>query len=71
MITTGISGAKNLKSKLDNIAENEKVSIDTLAELTGFPRQFIQDELGLNSDQITLKNLRENMVKYLQDFANN
>ncbi|OFZ20950.1 MAG: hypothetical protein A2202_02150 [Bdellovibrionales bacterium RIFOXYA1_FULL_36_14] len=66
MITTGISGTKTVKNKFENIAENEKVSLDTLAELTGFPKEFIQDELGLISDQITLKNLRTNMLKYLE-----
>jgi len=67
MITTGISGTKTVKNKFENIAENEKVSLDTLAELTGFPKEFIQDELGLISDQITLKNLRTNMLKYLEN----
>jgi len=67
MITTGISGTKVVKNKFENIAENEKVSLDTLAELTGFPKEFIQDELGLISDQITLENLRTNMLKYLEN----
>ena len=71
MITTGISGTKTVKSKFENIAENEKVSLDTLAELTGFPKEFIQDELGLISDEITLKNLRMNMLKYLENVTSN
>jgi len=71
MITTGISGTKNVKKKFENIAENEKVSLDDLAELTGFPREFIQDELGLVSDQITLENLRMNMLKYLESVTSN
>lgn len=69
MITTGISGAKNLTGELSNIGEDEIITIEYLSKITGFPEEFIQDELMIKTDNITLKHLRENMLNYLETFT--
>lgn len=51
------------------IKEEEMISFESLAELTGFPVETIKGELlseeASSSDAISLGNLREAMLKYL------
>lgn len=44
----------------------EQVTISALAEHTGFPAEFIKEELLLNEDAIDISMLREKMLNYLQ-----
>lgn len=47
-------------------SENGKVSFEELSFLTGFPIQFIKDELAFKlEDEISLEELRTRMLKYL------
>lgn len=46
--------------------ESEQVSIESLSELTGFPVEFIRKELLIDSDQLSMGELRESMVRYLE-----
>lgn len=52
-----------------NANEQELVSLDSLAELTGFPVEMIKSELFKNSsletEKVTLAELRKAMVSYI------
>ena len=45
--------------------EEERVSLDRLSQLTGFPKDFIKKELLLDDDILSLSLLRERAVRYL------
>lgn len=51
------------------IKDDEMISLDALADLTGFPVETIKEELlmgeDVQSDAISLGGLREAMLKYL------
>ena len=61
---------ENCIGKVD-FKENEKVSLDTLSLLTGFPKDFIMKELALEDDFVPMKNLRKSMMKFLQSTIKN
>ena len=46
-------------------AVGEKVSLGKLAQLTGFPEDFIKKELLLDDDSFSLSELRECAARYL------
>lgn len=51
-----------------NTNEQELIKLSSLAELTGFPEEMIKKELfnsSLDSEQITLADLRKAMVSYI------
>lgn len=52
-----------------NANEQELVSLDSLAELTGFPVEMIKSELfnnsSLETEKVTLAELRKAMVSYI------
>lgn len=50
----------------EGIDEGQRVPIQSLSDLTGFPIGFIQKELLLESDEISLGDLRQLMVAYLE-----
>ncbi len=45
---------------------DEKVSISSLSELTGFPVEFIKKELLLDQEPISMNDLRQSMIAYLE-----
>ena len=45
--------------------DNIKLSVKSLAQLTGFPVDFIKKELLLETNTLSLNELRDSMVKYL------
>lgn len=49
----------------ETLREDRLVNLSELAELTGFPADFIRQELFLDGDQLTLSKLRLAMLKYL------
>jgi hypothetical protein len=56
-----MNGSNDLEKK-----EKQKVSLNELAELTGFPVGMIKDELNLKKDQdIDLEELRQVLSQYL------
>lgn len=61
-------GSVCMDTKINNDQglEQEKVNVDSLANLVGFPKDFIKKELLVDSDEITLSALREKMVQYLE-----
>jgi len=45
---------------------DEKVSLSSLSELTGFPVDFIKKELLLEKEPLSLNELRTSMMAYLE-----
>lgn len=45
---------------------DEKISISSLSELTGFPVEFIKKELLLDQEPISMNDLRQSMIAYLE-----
>lgn len=54
-----------METQTSNVHGEEHVSLSTLAEMTGFPVDYIKSELLLNKDALSLDELRSIMVKYL------
>ncbi len=44
---------------------NDIVSLDSFAKLTGFPSELIKKELLISGEQVSMKELRSSMMKYL------
>lgn len=46
--------------------EDQKIELNDLANLTGFPKEFIQSELSLSSArEVSMKELRISMLHFL------
>lgn len=43
----------------------DSISLQSLSELTGFPQEFIKGELMVQKDSLSLAELRESMLFYL------
>lgn len=46
---------------------SEKISLESLSQLTGFPVEFIQSELLIGEDDLGLEELRASVLNYLQE----
>ncbi|MAF76530.1 MAG: hypothetical protein CME63_03700 [Halobacteriovoraceae bacterium] len=46
--------------------EAEKVSLDSLSMMTGFPVEFIKSELIVDGEDISMADLRKTMVNFLE-----
>lgn len=57
---------KVLDKQIAGAGEDEKVSIRSLSELTGFPVEFIKKELLLDQEPISMNDLRQSMIAYLE-----
>ena len=63
--------SKDIKSALDgNCAlkiddDQEKIPMSSLSNLTGFPVDYIKKELVLDEEEVTLEQLREHMMVFL------
>ena len=44
----------------------KKISLASLSELTGFPIEFIKKELLIEEEPISMRELRESMMAYLE-----
>ncbi len=51
----------------DGVCKSQNVSLKDLANMSGFSEALIQDELCLEGDNLTLEQLRESMMKYLDE----
>ena len=49
-----------------NFDDDEKVSLHSLSELTGFPVDFIKKELLLQDEPISMNELRYSVLRYLE-----
>lgn len=45
----------------------EKVPLESLSELTGFPVEFIKKELLLEDETLSMNDLRKSMAVYLEN----
>ena len=59
-----LSGWQNDQEELE-----KKVSLASLSELTGFPVEFIKKELLIEKEPISMRELRESMMAYLEASA--
>ena len=60
----------NMEVLKANFQEDEKISLSTLSELTGFPLKFIKKELLLEDEALSMDDLRKSMMIYLQSTLN-
>lgn len=51
--------------------DDEKVSLSSLSELTGFPVDFIKKELLLEEEPISMNELRHSVLRYLEATTEN
>ncbi len=49
-----------------SLSEEQKIPLDSLSKLTGFPVDFIKKELLLDDDQLSLAELRKSMLAYME-----
>ena len=47
--------------------DDVKVSLTSLSEMVGFPVEFIQKELLLEGDELSMQDLRRSMHTYLEN----
>ena len=52
--------------ELGSLSEEQKIPLDSLSSMTGFPVDFIKKELLLEEDQLSLAELRRSMLTYLE-----
>lgn len=52
--------------ELGNLTEEQKIPLNSLSQLTGFPVDFIKKELLLEDDQLSLAELRKSMLAYME-----
>ncbi|MBH47524.1 MAG: hypothetical protein CME71_05090 [Halobacteriovorax sp.] len=52
--------------ELGSLTEEQKIPLDSLSSMTGFPVDFIKKELLLEEDQLSLAELRRSMLTYLE-----
>lgn len=50
-----------------HIAHGESVKLETLAEISGVPLEYIKKELLLEGDDVSMEDLRSSMLKHLDD----
>ena len=65
MTVTELMNDQHTQEATQVIKEEQLVNVSYLAELTGFPIDFIKHELLLAGDQLSLKELRAAMLRYL------
>ena len=53
-------------NRLESNSGEEIVELTSLANLTGFPVDYIKSELLLEDDKVSLSDLRATMVTYLE-----
>lgn len=54
-----------MEAKTENTGE--KVAVENLSELTGFPTDFIKKELLVDGESISIEDLRSKMITYLEN----
>jgi hypothetical protein len=54
-----------MEAKESAASSDEQVNLSSLAQMTGFPVDYIKSELLLAKDEVSLSELRKTMVSYL------
>lgn len=47
--------------------ETDRIQVESLSEMTGFPVDFIKKELLLKEDELSMEELRNSMASYLEN----
>ena len=74
METTGMTNATGWQNEEQTKSESshqagedqEQVPLESLSELTGFPVEFIKKELLLDGENVSMSDLRQSIVRYLE-----
>ena len=73
METTGMTNATGWRAKTETEAhpshkteDQKQVPLESLSKLTGFPVEFIKKELLLDEENISMSDLRQSIVRYLE-----
>ena len=61
----GIKNTSNGNCALKIDDSQEKIEMSSLSNLTGFPVDYIKKELVLDEEEVTLEQLREHMMVFL------
>lgn len=54
---------------VNKIDDSMKVSLSSLSEMTGFPVDFIKKELLLENEPVSMNELRQSVLRYLETTA--
>lgn len=54
---------------VNKIDDTMKVSLSSLSEMTGFPVDFIKKELLLETEPVSMQELRQSVLRYLETTA--
>lgn len=54
---------------VNQIDDTMKVSLSSLSEMTGFPVDFIKKELLLENEPVSMQELRQSVLRYLETTA--
>lgn len=54
---------------MNQIDDKMKVSLSSLSEMTGFPVDFIKKELLLENEPVSMHELRQSVLRYLETTA--
>ena len=65
----GMAQTEASKMELGSLTEEQKIPLESLSTLTGFPVDFIKKELLLDDDQLSLAELRRSMLTYLESHS--
>jgi hypothetical protein len=55
------------KEWANDVEGTQKVPLESLSELTGFPVEFIKKELLLDGETLSMNDLRKSMAVYLEN----
>lgn len=55
------------KKSEGHIAQEERVNLENLAEVSGVPLEYIKNELLLDGEEVSMDSLRASMLKHLDD----
>lgn len=69
METTGMTNATGWQAEAQTSHTHEdqkQVPLESLSELTGFPVEFIKKELLLDEENVSMNDLRQSIVRYLE-----
>ncbi|MCK5073442.1 MAG: hypothetical protein KAQ98_08465 [Bacteriovoracaceae bacterium] len=67
MTTEILSESMERNDNNATLMEEDKIELSSLSEMTGFPVEFIKQELLITGDRVSLKGLRKAMLGYLDN----
>lgn len=55
---------------IDLFNNEDYVSVESLSALTGFPKEYIREELFIEDEKVKMSDLRKSMMSYLSKTLN-